>query len=79
MNNNNLYTDVNAVRVSGIKIKNNKPVVQQVNLGTNTARTKIIKFSNGANLNSTMDNFSVAITEELNRAYQHTEKLSDKK
>ena len=79
MNNNNLYTDVNAVRVSGIKIKNNKPVVQQVNLGTNTARTKIIKFSNGANLNSSMDNFSVAITEELNRAYQHTEKLSDKK
>lgn len=79
MNNNNLYTDVNAVRVSGIKIKNNKPVVQQVNLGTNTARTKIVKFSNGANLNSTMDNFSVAITEELNRAYQHTEKLSDKK
>ena len=78
MNNNNLYTDVNAVRVSGIKIKNNKPVVQQVNLGTNTARTKIVKFSNGANLNSTMDNFSVAIT-ELNRAYQHTEKLSDKK
>jgi len=79
MNNNNLYTDVNAVRVSGIKIKNNKPVVQQVNLGTNTARTKIVKFSNGANLNSSMDNFSVAITEELNRAYQHTEKLSDKK
>ena len=79
MNNNNLYTDVNAVRVSGIKIKNNKPVVQQVNLGTNTSRTKIVKFSNGANLNSTMDNFSVAITEELNRAYQHTEKLSDKK
>lgn len=79
MNNNNLYTDVNAVRVSGIKIKNNKPVVQQVNLGTNTARTKIVKFSNGGNLNSTMDNFSVAITEELNRAYQHTEKLSDKK
>ena len=79
MNNNNLYTDVNAVRVSGIKIKNNKPVVQQVNLGTNTARTKIVKFSNGANLNSSMDNFSVAITEELNRAYQHTEKLPDKK
>ena len=79
MNNNNLYTDVNAVRVSGIKIKNNKPVVQQVNLGTNTARTKIVKFSNVANLNSSMDNFSVAITEELNRAYQHTEKLSDKK
>lgn len=79
MNNNNLYTDVNAVRVSGIKIKNNKPVVQQVNLGTNTARTKVVKFSNGANLNSSMDNFSVAITEELNRTYQHTEKLSDKK
>lgn len=79
MNNNNLYTDINAVRVSGIKIKNNKPVVQQVNLGTNTARTKIVKFSNGASLNSSMDNFSVAITEELNRAYQHTEKLSDKK
>nr|DAN55500.1 MAG TPA: hypothetical protein [Caudoviricetes sp.] len=79
MNNNSLYTDVNAVRVSGIKIKNNKPVVQQVNLGTNTARTKIVKFSNGANLNSSMDNFSVAVTEELNRAYQHTEKLSDKK
>ena len=79
MNNNNLYTDVNAVRVSGIKIKNNKPMVQQVNLGTNTARTKVVKFSNGANLNSSMDNFSVAITEELNRVYQHTEKLSDKK